>query len=367
MRSIGVIIGVIFSVSTIAQPLSYFLTTPEPGRTVHYQLDNLPESVILQPTGERQSWNFVDLKAPVVHAYAYLSADQGRYFHLFPGANLVMMDPWGVERYYRSTPTNVFLISEVLPVEKSNEVPVIKYYEDPLRVWSSLQNPGSLDRYVGHWYVDFGREQITDPELQKYDLVRVEVEEQMTEEVDARGVIYLPETITDVYRVRRSRESIVNISGKFEDSWELLPSSALQSIPLDVDLAASDYLFYDKNSRDVIAQVEIKNNRVHSVLFKSDADASKMFRNDGKPDFILYPSTTFGQIRLDFISFVQGTYNLEITNIIGKKIWSSTYYVQENRTMKEDLSFLPKGTYLYSLYDKDRNKLFTRRIAIIKP
>jgi len=75
---------------------------------------------------------------------------------------------------------------------------------------------------------------------------------------------------------------------------------------------------------------------------------------------------SYGSVRLEFLNFEEGRYMLIIRDIIGKEIWRNSYHIKGPTTIKEDLSFLSRGTYTYTISDIDRNVFVTKRLAIIK-
>ena len=69
---------------------------------------------------------------------------------------------------------------------------------------------------------------------------------------------------------------------------------------------------------------------------------------------------------MNFQNFEKGRYSLVIYNTIGSRIWSNSYDISGDTTLKEDLSFLPRGTYIYTILDEYQNAIVTKRLAIIK-
>lgn len=334
---------------------------------MYYKLDNLPENIDLLEPGTNLIWNFAELKAPVVHAFRYQSSSEGIYSHLFDQTEIMLKDPWGLEKYYRVTQNSARLMAEVIPVKEVDGSPLIKIYEQPMQVWTSDRAQEGTQISNGRWYIELNEWQLNKLDINGYELVRIDADEEIIEVVDATGTLYLPESRNEVRRMERKKNSLLTVRGKKGDSWVDLEPALLEKIPLDIELESTEYVFINPDQNEVIAQVAVRDGETISVLYKAREENSRIYTHSSDPDFILYPSTSFGQVRLDFVNFQSGEYTLEVFNIIGRKIWSSDYYVENNRTLKEDLSFLPKGTYLYSLFDRDRNKLYTRRIAIIKP
>ena len=369
MKIVALWICIVSTQIAYSQSISCLLTSPSNSERLYYKLDNLPEDISVGKPGQNNLWDFSGLRAPVVHTFRYQSAEKGKYFHLFPTADYTLLDAWGSEKYFRSKGSDYQLLAEVIPARNARSQPIIKKYDIPLVLfnWDKL---GKKEAYSsGMWSVTLEEYELRDFGIDQINRLKIEVNEDVTETMDASGLIYLPNSIENVSRIKRQKNNEITVSSWTDGEWVPINSSILKKLKIEVHSYIEEYLYVDLKTKDIVALVNMNQfGSPGSVLYKSsDIDNAITYNPDKGQQFILHPSTTFGDIRLDFIGFSSGKYTLELSNIIGKKIWTQVYTVNRDMTLKEDLSFLPKGTYQYTLLDDQHNRILTRRLAIIKP
>ena len=113
------------------------------------------------------------------------------------------------------------------------------------------------------------------------------------------------------------------------------------------------------NEGDTVTTIQYKANNINT---------SNLLLKPGKQDVMAYPNPTFGEVKFELLNFSPGDYRIEIYNIIGKKLWSTGFSIDHSiRSIKENFSFLKKGTYLYSIIDSRGRKIATKRLVIITP
>lgn len=360
----------LFITSTICSQSVYsLLTKVEDDKTVYYKLDNLPDELNLGHNGEGNIWNFTTLKAPVVHEFKYKSRSKGKYSHLFSDATILLQDPWGLEKYYKKEKGNYYLISEVLPPKSKRSQPIIKKYSKALPV-KDISNKNKSNKYSsGIWTINLEKYELEEWGISSKNPLRITGNEDIIESSDASGILYLPDIIGNVTRILLRLINDIKVEELIEGLWIEKDKSIIKPLKHLFPNYSEYYLFIDDESEDVLLSISLNElGKPINVLFKSrEIENVRLYNSLGSNQFVLHPSTTFGDVRLDFISFASGNYTLEIYNIIGKKLWSQLYTINGDKTLKEDFSFLPKGTYQYSLLDEGRNRLVSRRLAIIKP
>ena len=80
-----------------------------------------------------------------------------------------------------------------------------------------------------------------------------------------------------------------------------------------------------------------------------------------------FPNPAIVNVRFEFSNLPKDTYNLTIYNIIGEQLWNKRYSIDRNLMDKVDVSFLRKGTYLYSLSNAEGRIITTKRLVIVRP
>jgi len=311
-------------------------------RTVGFKVDRLPDNFDLGTASENNRWLFSSLKSATYNSYQFLSADQGRYNSNFPEAEYVVRAPNGTESYYYQDRSKWYIVGRAT-LKKGAIEPVLVFFKIPLQACYPGYNKRS--RAYGTSY----EVTVSSEELIENFVVR----ENYRDSQDATGRLYLPQGIYDAYRVKREVGFQTELPAKHA--------------PFALD-GYTSYLFVDEVTEELLMEVRLDAaEQIETITYMADESDVPVRPAVGPNQFTLYPTTSFGDIRMDFVNFEAGTYYLEVYNIIGKKLWSKSYDITDDVTIKEDLSELSKGTYVYTVLDHHRNNLVTRRLAILNP
>ncbi len=127
------------------------------------------------------------------------------------------------------------------------------------------------------------------------------------------------------------------------------------------------YYFFSNTNRYYFAKISYsKENKNYIIEYQNDNVAEdRLYLKKYKKIFLIYPNPTYNYAKILFSNYKPGRYDLEIYNIIGKKIWAKNINLEENTLMKYNFSFLRKGTYLIALKDRYGNIIATRKLIII--
>ncbi len=291
-----------------------------------YKIDEMPDIINLGVKGGNNQWTFSTLKSPMSYIYKLANVDEGKYSLYFKDATMVLREPLGKEIYYTSRSGKWYIVGEAT-LKKNSILPEVKVYDIPLPACTPRIN--ARPRVVSAKYT-------IDTTISKIDI---------RDTKDASGVLYLPDGIYDVDRTERT----MTIKGDG---------------PTEIH---TSYVFTEQLTGTFIMEVEVSpSDELTKVIYKTkDINSTAVSRNLTN-DFLLYPNRGFGQIRLDFKNFNSGQYTLMVKDFFGKKIWSNSYSINGDAIIKEDLSFLPRGLYIYALLDGAQNIIITRRLGIIK-
>lgn len=192
------------------------------------------------------------------------------------------------------------------------------------------------------------------------------------EVVDSWGTLHLPSGSFEVLRMFRNDNitSFIDIllsPGVWQQiDKEILGDFADFLAPQDL----RSYIFYSDVSKEEVAVMEVNSDDdVLSIQYKANAIHTNTYLvNPGERDIFVHPNPSYGDVRFELLNYPAGEYRIQVYNIVGKKLWSQNYKTfHSNNSIDADLSFLSKGTYLYSLIDKKGNKIITKRIMIIAP
>ena len=180
-------------------------------------------------------------------------------------------------------------------------------------------------------------------------------------DVDASGELYSPTLRYDVLRERRDIEVGLAPGGAAVSPSELgLPPGFI---------AGHLFVFISATSPVPVAMVQTDALfKVSQVEYVSHPWAGTVVQQmPRRPDIIVYPNPSFGNVRFDFLNLPAGYYELEIYNILGAKVKTESLYINGTKTVPVDLSRLKKGTYLYRLVDSQKNTIRSKRLVIITP
>lgn len=196
------------------------------------------------------------------------------------------------------------------------------------------------------------------------------------DEIDAYGVVKLPDGDWDALREYSLTERKVIIEIFFFGAWIEAPQELLDlflgdfATFLEPDTTYS-YNFYTDKAIEVLASVQLDGDgNPLAVEYKAGAEITEVFNPDldKKPTITAYPNPTFADVSFNFQNCRPGTYNIEIYDILGKSIWKSDYLLNsKSKPLKTDVSHLRKGTYLFTIHDSKGNKITTKRLVVMNP
>ncbi len=289
-----------------------------------FKLDELPDLYSIGAPGDNNSWFFTNLQAPRSLTYQYAESSFGRYASHFPEAEKVVREPSGKETFLFSRSGNYYQLGYAELSKGSLEPKIVRYTVPVTACVPELSNRHSLYETQ----IDRSEDRII------YSDVK-----------DASGVLYLPDEIYDAYRTTRQ---ITEASG-------------------ESSVGHTEYIFTDQLTGELLMIVKMKaDNSIDNILYRIKNAPSLLPATVGVNQFLLYPNTGYGEVRLEFQNFNTGRYTFIIFDIVNRELWRTSYDIVRDITLKEDLSFLPRGTYTYMIVDENLNRIVTRRLAIIK-
>jgi hypothetical protein len=315
-----------------------------------FSVDNQSAISGYDRSGTNQTWLFTDLKAPYSRKLQLEKTKTHPYSYLFPSST----------EYWKDVENDYFLnnsgeiIGELLPVTGSGE----PYYRDYLKPIKACLNNGLATMQTSSVVEIPTRPGDAYPE-------RLFIATNITVASSSAGTLHLPDASYSVQRWDITKSHDIEMQEYSRAGWipaQLIISSELNDLFTD----QREFWFVETKSKALIAKV-VESGSKRSVFYSSKEKQLDITSDQKNRQLFLYPSTSFGDIRLDFVKFDPGEYLFEVVNVIGKKIWSRNFMIRGDESHNIDLSFLPKGPYIYVLYDQNKNAITTKRLAIIKP
>ncbi len=350
---------------------------PSAGDTLFTAVDNLPSGVSISPPGGQQSWNFTTLQSPFTRRTVLRPAAQGPGSSAFPNAHFVSALNDNLHAYYRKTNSRVELLGLFGIDPLGLGVETVTRFSPPAISQRAPLAYGDVNESETNLSVPFSTDALPGGVLDNLpitpDSLRIRINIQRTDEVDAWGTLTIPGGVYDVLREKRTelRETRLDARIGFLP-WQDITDIAAQLLNLP-DLGNStevSYYFWSDEALEPIAVLVMNQNE--SAVAQAEYKANNITTNVQsveamKPGVYAYPNPAIVSVRFEFNNLPAGRYKLKILNILGIEAWSRQYYINGNLIEKVDISSLRKGTYLYSLTDERGKTITTRRLVVIRP
>ena len=182
----------------------------------------------------------------------------------------------------------------------------------------------------------------------------------------------LPQSIFDVIRIKQEIEVVINVFTKGRLGWQefgtIISQDGNNSDLVQGTFHIEVFEYWSEDHTFPVLSVERNEQGSTYVKYKvTDSNIPMIKVYGGRKDVMAFPNPTYGDIEFQLVNLPPGSYTLQIYNIVSKPLHTSTYTVDRSRKIRTDLSFLSKGTYLYSIIDPQGNKVVTKRVMIITP
>lgn len=211
------------------------------------------------------------------------------------------------------------------------------------------------------------------PLLQSFDSIRLNTSVDRTDVVDAYGTLTVDDATYDVLREKRTELRDVRIEAKLGFlPWADVTAQVVGAIPFIAELIEEQdtiitYQFWNDDHIEPIATVQTTGDgtSVTDINFKTNPIPSSV--NDG---FIsanqvkMYPNPARNLATFEATGLQRGTYTLQLNNVLGRRLITRTFETSGNIQESIDVSALPSGMYLYSLFNARGRILATKRLLV---
>jgi hypothetical protein len=367
------LLGVLISVSGYGQITVGNNTFPVSGDTLKTIIDGMPDDIDLLEPGANKNWIFTSLQSPFTQEVIFEDPSEGS--QNVPEASMVVKSGEVLERYYKSYGNKIEEIAYKTVDPITNQIEVFAYYVEPVLFRKAPLEYGYVFEHESKIPFTISSEIIPDTLLEMLpivpDSIRIILVTSRFDSVDAWGSLELPSANYEVLREKSISYTTTEIEAFVFGTWIEVPTDLIdptgELLPSDTTYS---YQFYSNDSKEIIAAVTVdEKDNASSVTYKADD-----IKNDipvvqqGQTNVFIYPNPSYGDVRFELVSFKPGTYRIDVRSVIGKKIWSKHLEIKSaNSSHKENLSFLPKGTFLYSIVSETGETIATKRLVIMKP
>lgn len=368
-------------------------TFPVVGDTFRYAIDLDPSAAInfITPPGGNQNWDFSGLKFSQTNRTVFLSPNSGSNPAAFPGADLLTKVQGGSESYFNSTATKVELMGFVgggavpfAPNAIGRFSPALIDRRAPLTYGSAnVQSSNLLIPFSVDDLPPFFDSLIaTVPGGQFIDSIRVNVQFDQADTVDAWGTLKIPSMSTPlpVLREKQVEKSATRMEAKvglpppfggWIDISGFLGGSGFENF-LGSDSSVTFRFLSNVHKEELVAvTANFALDTIQSVRFKNIAlltstpdvpDAAP-----GTASIQASPNPAIQWVQFECNNLPSDEYTLKIFNIVGKVVWKDTFQAAGRRQVTVNLEDFAKGTYLYSLANRKGIIIGTKRLVVLKP
>lgn len=371
--------------ATTAQITITSATFPAAGDSLVYAVDESPIGINpATPSGGPQAWDFSTLQSDDQLSLVYRPANAGSQLANYPGADLVVIGQTG-ETYFNLTNSKFEVMGFAGGDPTGLGVNVLAKF-----------NPFVLERYSPMAFFDI-KQSTTDLNLAfptdqppldsifsglpvNIDSMRVRINTQRLGVVDAWGTATIPGGTFPVLREKRTEYTTTGIDvyvelfpgfGQWVDLGTIIGGGGGGGIGgfIGTDTTVT-YRFLSNTEKEEIAIATMNNEstEVETIRFKKLTTSSTL---EPELDFAgsiqAFPNPAVEWVRFDCTNIPPGEYTLKIFNILGKQVWKKNYTLSGNTSFRIELDDFKKGSYIYSLVDKNGNSVGTKRLVILKP
>ncbi len=351
-------------------------TFPAAGDSLVFAVDNGPLG--LNPAsapGGPQIWDFSTLQKDDNLSVVYRSASVGTQVANYPGADLVITGQG--ETYFNLTNTKFEVLGYaggdptgfgLNVVAKFN--PVIVERKSPLNFFDINSQQTNLS-------LPFSTDALPDSLLAGLpivpDSIRIRISTQRLEVVDGYGTCQIPGGTYPVLRQKRTDYTTTGVDIKVPFlGWidlSTLIGGGGAGLGIGTDTTVT-YRFYSNTEKVEIAIATMSNDlsSVESIRFKNITTTPAIEPTPAIFSSIqAFPNPAVEWVRFDCTNLAAGDYTLKIFNILGKLVWKKNYTLSGTTSFKVELDDFKKGTYIYSLVDKQGISVGTKRLVVLKP
>jgi len=347
---------------------------PSVGDTLYTSVDNLPNNIGVTAAGADQRWDLSGLQAPYIRRIAVREPAAGTGSGNFAQADLLMSLGEQLEAYFQSEERRLLLLGffGYDPLEIGLEAlarfqPHIVERNVPLRYLDSNESTHFLS-------ISFATDDLPGALLDQLpitpDSLRIRLQGERFDVVDAWGKVIIPGGIYDVLREKRTETREVRLDAKlgflpWQDITELVPN--IEGLG---NTTTVQHHFLSNEAKEPIAIVTLDETQTRALRVEykaNDLTTDIQSLNSLKPGVYAFPNPAIVNVRFEFSNLPAGNYTLTIYNILGMEMWSANYFINGNHIEKVNISDLQKGTYLYSLTDERGKTIMTKRLLVVKP
>jgi hypothetical protein len=350
---------VVLAFATRAQVTITNATFPTAGDSYVMATDTaVGEEVVFPFANGQQSWDFSALTPDFLDTTTFVAASTGVNEAEYPTANLLVEDGAGGELYYQSTATKIDALGYAGPDPTGLGINAIIKTDPPLPFRVAPLNFGDLGNYESDVNFPFAAGFLPDSLTGgiSFDSLRLRINIQRVEFVDAFGDLHLPGGYFEVLRQRRLEYTETRLDAflGFTGWVDITDLIGLDFLGTDTTIT---YLFYNNDYKSPMAEVSLNaDSTFQRFQYNPIAVSSTQTPNIASKHVKVSPNPAqVGQninVQLD-ANYAGGTLTLRAAD--GRLI--NTQTLTDNREI--NIEAPAAGIYLLTLYDTQGRLLQT--------
>ena len=353
-------------------------TFPVAGDSLVFAVDNQPLGMNpASAPGGPQVWDFTTLQKEDNLSVVYRPAAAGGQVASFPGADLVVIGQG--ETYFNSTNSKLEVLGYSGGDPSGFGLNIVAKFNPVIVERSSPMNFFDISQQTTNLSLPFSTDGLPDSLFNGApfipDSIRLRINTQRLAVVDGFGTCQIPGGTYPVLRQKRTEytttgmDVLVPFLG-WVDLGTLLGGGGGGGIGgfLGTDTTVT-YRFYSNTEKEEIAIATMSTDltTIESIQFKNISTSPTVEPTFSMGGIQAFPNPAVESVRFDCTNLAPGEYTLKMFNIIGKCVWKKNYTLSGNTSFRVDLDDFKKGTYIYSLVDKQGNAVGTKRLVVLKP
>ena len=366
------------AITAIGQTTVTNATFPVAGDTLRAVTDVTFTGFDPTMVGADLTWDFTGVASGPGTELVYLDAANGPAKDSFPEADLYTSSGIGQDIYYRTSNNRIVEVGRdgVDPILGAVEISVEVDGNSVLRR-APISFGDTYDDDYG-FSIEIQTEDLPDSlqallngPILSVEAIRVFVDVEVDEEVDAWGVLNLPTETHDVLRIKRATTTSTTLEGLTAAGWIDIGALVTLVVPDFAELlqttVVDSYAFVSDDSKEPVVTVTIDNTTMlASTAYRVDnLSVSTADATTTQGDVNAFPNPSYGYLHFEFAGLPSDNYRVEILNILGAKAWSGQS--KGKQLLEADVHDLRPGIYLYRVYNSKGNKISTKRLMIVRP
>ncbi len=161
-------------------------------------------------------------------------------------------------------------------------------------------------------------------------------------------------------------EYVEELGGKKDGEWQAISLDEIPNEIIQFEKSRTDFVSYYTNNESIPAIIKYDSPDASIEFYMKVKGMSLPECNTNRKHVYVYPNPTYDELNIKMVGQEIGEYEVSIFNVVGKRLWASTFVNGEEDVFSWGLPYLPKGIYLYNIKDSEGRYIQARRLTILE-